>query len=405
MDCTEGFSRQRVKEVLDLEAVYQARDQSPSNSVETSSEFRAYSGVHELEQLQSMLVLTPDNIEDADADAEDDGSFNANDEDEQMGLYGRRSAAVDVNINDIKTKVSTHALSRCVQLWNPWWYRDLSGHSSLSTANTAVCLFEMREGMSQAINRIKRTAPRLNTLINTSKLSSELLGYQLFGLVLGYVVTTRTLNGDWCDAPVEAMVQLVLSTPAATEKAFQPLSVVHAVEAWLRYRPASLQQTSRRTTRALLEDALAVLRVWEFVSFALLECWVMAYLSSSALQPCDTADRSGSNGTPAAAAVDSKHVRLLECMQTHEWSGVVDEILPAMDEYSEVFRKPKKAVRVKGDEGVRERMSSCARDQEPAELLARKSFFLLLFTLDDSSFETLRLLSREVHEYLVTFMQ
>jgi hypothetical protein len=406
VDCTEGFSRQRVKEVLDLEAVYQTHQQPPSNSVERSAEFRAYSGVHELEQLQSMLVLTSDSIRNEGDDEGDDEGVSVDDSHGEGGeMSSTGGSAEDVNIDDIKGKVSTHMLARCVQLWNPWWYRDLSGPASLSMATTAVRVFEVREGMSQAIHRIRRTAPRLDTLVNTSKLSSDLLGYQIFGLVLGYVVTMRTLNGDWCDAPIEAMIQLVLSTPAATDKTFQPLSVVQAVEAWLRYRPASLQQTSRRTVRALLEDTLAVLRVWEFVSFALLECWVMAHLACHAQQYCDTVDVGGSPAAHGAEAVENKYMRLLECMRAHALSDAVDEVLPAMDEYSEVFRKPKKAKAKNGcDEGGRGRMSDDLLGRESAELLARKSFLLLLFTLDDGSFGTLRSLSTEVHEYLTTFM-
>ena len=50
-----------------------------------------------------------------------------------------------------------------------------------------IMIFINNEGISEAVMLIKVTAPRLNTLIRTEKLSKD-IGYQILGLVLGMIL-------------------------------------------------------------------------------------------------------------------------------------------------------------------------------------------------------------------------
>ena len=362
VNCTEGFSRQRVKEVMDLEAAYGPDDPRPSSSGGGTT-FGAYSDAMERELLTSSHLLHEETQgsegeEEQGEEDDDDGSGEGDD-----NIHDDVHATT---VEDLK-RMPPHLLSRSVQLWTPWWQVD-NGGRALPPAEAVGA----RSSIAAAVSRIKLTAPRLDTLVNTAKLGTDLIGYQVLGVVLGYVVAMRAVNGDWTDAPVDALEQLVQSTPAAgTDTTFKPTSVAQAVEAWLRYRPAPLQQVSRHAVRLVLQDALAVLRVWEFATFALLECWVLALVASD---------------DAASAAADAAAL-LRAAAQACPLYEAADEVLSAMDAYSDVFRKPKAAARTAS-----------------VELVQRKCFYVLLFALGDGSFGRLQSLAAELHEYITTYI-
>ena len=203
VDCTEGFNRQQVKQVLDLEAVY-GRDPSasPTTSTEEETIFRTYSETWEQTQYESQFsTVGIDDVDEQD-NTEDHPPTDESDDHEI-------SASEDITIDALK-HIPPHLVSRCVQLWVPWWQQDINSASialpSSSTSSsqiqeehipTTINNQHIRPLIATAINRIQRTAPRLNSLINTDKLSKNLLGYQIVGVLLGYVVTLRSLNGEW----------------------------------------------------------------------------------------------------------------------------------------------------------------------------------------------------------------
>ena len=124
---------------------------------------------------------------------------------------------------------------------------------------------------------------------------------------------------------------------------------------WLRHRPSSLQQISRKIIRAVIEDVLAIIRIWEFVVYAILECWVIGYLASchdecSEYEIGHTNDNNdedegevkqerghlGCNSEATATATLSLPNALLKSIQKDDDAAlfrVVDDILPCMDEY------------------------------------------------------------------------
>ena len=204
VDCTEGFNRQQVKQVLDLEAVY-GRDPSASpttSTTEVETIFRTYSETWEQTQYESQFSTV--GIEDVDEqhNTEDHPPTDESDDHEI-------SASADITIDTLK-HIPPHLVSRCVQLWVPWWQQDINS-ASIALPSSSSSSPQIQQGhlpstinnqhirplIAATINRIQRTAPRLNSLINTDKLSKDLLGYQIVGVLLGYVVTLRSLNGEW----------------------------------------------------------------------------------------------------------------------------------------------------------------------------------------------------------------
>ena len=218
---------------------------------------------------------------------------------------------------------------------------------------------------------------------------------------------------------------------------------------WLRHRPSSLQQISRKIIRAVIEDVLAIIRVWEFVVYAILECWVIGYLASchdecseyeivstshnddedKEEEVKDEKDHVSYNPNPHSEATTpvSLPYTLLKSIQKDDNAAlfrVVDDILPCMDEYSDtVFRKPKSKSNTTTKKQLpqqsppqpshrpNQHTKQQRLQQETSELLSRKAFLLLLFTLDQdhgtddrTSFMRLQTLSEEVRAYLRIYM-
>ena len=210
VDCTEGFNRQQVKQVLDLEAVY-GRDPSASPTTSTAEEtsFQTYSKAWENSQYEPQF----NSVDDEDIDEQDNAEDQAQTEESEVHEpFEGTTASADITVDALK-HIPPHLVSRCVQLWVPWWHQDINNvsialSSSSSTSSSpqihneeqmpsTISNQHIRQLISAAINRIQRTAPRLNSLINTDKISKDLLGYQIVGMLLGYVVTLRSLNGEW----------------------------------------------------------------------------------------------------------------------------------------------------------------------------------------------------------------
>ena len=72
----------------------------------------------------------------------------------------------------------------------------------------------------------------------------------------------------------------------------------------------------------------------------------------------------------------------------------MDLVLPLMDMYGVEFASKIPPKKRSDSDGVK----------LDATILARKSFYLLLFSLDPNHFEILRILSAELDEYLRTYI-
>lgn len=93
----------------------------------------------------------------------------------------------------------------------------------------------------------------------------------------------------------------------------------------------------------------------------------------------------------------SKYIeRVLINLEKNDFSSFVDNVLPLMDKYSENFRN--KSLKSKKKKSVISRNENFEFHQ--SDLLARKTFFLLLYTMDVNRIDVLQDLVVELNEYL-----
>mmetsp|Transcript_29610 Transcript_29610/g.54782 ORF Transcript_29610/g.54782 Transcript_29610/m.54782 type:complete len:520 (-) Transcript_29610:75-1634(-) len=176
----------------------------------------------------------------------------------------------------------------------------------------------MRVQISQVIDYIvaeqeRQTGAYTKKVGNVSVTGSggDVLHFQLLGLLMGYVVVLRTLNGNWTNhaddneegsedmldeaelraSCLEALGLFVQSTPFL-EPSFRPMSVDATVQGWALHRPPSLRAATvtvggvgghnrggvsslSQATRAVLRDVRQILSSLELTVFALLDCWLL----------------------------------------------------------------------------------------------------------------------------------
>lgn len=203
--------------------------------------------------------------------------------------------------------------------------------------------------------------------------------------------------------------------------AFRPCSVLQTVELWIRFRPASLQNISRKNLKSVLNDALLIMKYSEFVRFALIEVWLIAL-------SCEL------NNKITQCAVE----RVKQCLKNGNYVDFASVTLSLMDSYCTKFMsKPqprnKKTTRTRiagagyegevtatigkvegegegegagvvGGEGVVGVDESLISIRIQADLLARKSYFLLLYAFDECNFEVMKNVAEELNEYISTYI-
>lgn len=94
----------------------------------------------------------------------------------------------------------------------------------------------------------------------------------------------------------------------------------------------------------------------------------------------------------------SKYIeRVLINLEKNDFSSFDDNVLPLMDKYSENFRN-------KSPSKSKKKKSVISRNENfeflQSDLLARKTFFLLLYTMDVNRIDVLQDLVVELNEYL-----
>jgi hypothetical protein len=295
VQCTENFSKQRVKDVLDAEKKEKDAELHEGYSLTPSAKIFSYRDSFSARYARCGLDIPDEDI----AENPQEGGEE---------LPHSESETIDLNEDFELKSIPSRLLNRYIHLWTPWWTDDTdntSGRShlhpcsnptgdtvSISAADSSLRsrLIDVKVHITDSISEIRLTAPRLNTLVKTDKISDD-FGYQLIGMVLSYVITMRTMNGDWKQHPEDALALLVSST-AVLDKRFQPRCIMELVEDWVRFQPPTVQKMSRNTIRALLTDVLSVIRYWEFISFALLECWMIA-MRSLGTKPVNTVECKG----------------------------------------------------------------------------------------------------------------
>jgi hypothetical protein len=124
------------------------------------------------------------------------------------------------------------------------------------------------------------------------------------------------------------------------------------------------------------------LKFSEFLSYSLLEVWLISI-------SCDFSDKK----------IFTVTEKVRKCLKDENYGSFVDEILPLMDLYGQKFgsKIPKKQKDDSNNENNK-------FEKIQADLMARKSFFLFLYTLDANHVEVLRNLAEELQEYVRTYI-
>ena len=142
-------------------------------------------------------------------------------------------------------------------------------------------------------------------------------------------------------------------------------------------------------------DAFSILKYSEFLSFALIEIWLVALSSNMNIINRNNIDEKNENNENNLEI--SKYIeRVLINLEKNDFSSFVDNVLPLMDKYSENFRN--KSLKSKKKKSVISRNENFEFHQ--SDLLARKTFFLLLYTMDVNRIDVLQDLVVELNEYL-----
>lgn len=195
IECTEIFSRQRVKKILDYESIEQKQERESGNEISnvkiSLENYRDRNDINDKDETRIVSRIT--NYGDQAKEDEEEGYIS---EDEIQSNTDLAHFSEDVNINNIN-KIPSRLLSRLVKLWKPWW-------TSVDEDKTISVLYsnnisEKKRIISKVMTEIKMTSLRLNTLIQVDKLT-KLVGYQILGLILGYVVAMHSVNGEWLNS-------------------------------------------------------------------------------------------------------------------------------------------------------------------------------------------------------------
>ena len=147
IECTETFSRQRVKGILDLEKKSNATDTAVV--VEPASSFSNYSDSDENEYSQSQLqrkgIISTDDYANNDDLAEyeegDDVQENeyeeyCNDNDDHSDTENGNNIENLEKIQEKIQKMPPRVLARLVKLWTPWWTENKNTDLDIEVSGT-----------------------------------------------------------------------------------------------------------------------------------------------------------------------------------------------------------------------------------------------------------------------------
>ena len=207
--------------------------------------------------------------------------------------------------------------------------------------------------------------------------------------------------------------------------------MIETIGSWIRFRPYTLQNISRKKLKSILLDAFSILKYSEFLSFALLEIWLIA----SSCQKNENIDKennennyddnSNISNTEENIFMENREKNNDNKSGSHEFSTITkcamenlekedfnnfsDNALTLLDLYVEKFQK--KAPIISTKKSKKSGISINSKNDEnyleliQADLLARKSYFLLLFSFDENRKNIFENLAQELKEYLTDYIE
>ena len=206
--------------------------------------------------------------------------------------------------------------------------------------------------------------------------------------------------------------------------------MIETIGSWIRFRPYTLQNISRKKLKSILLDTFSILKYSEFLSFALLEIWLIA----SSCQKNENIDKenNGNNFNDNSNEVrneeniftkigendnkkdtDDEFSTVTKCamenLEKEDYNNFSDNALTLLDLYVEKFQK--KAPIISTKKSKKSGTSIYNKNDEnyleliQADLLARKSYFLLLFSFDENRKNIFENLAQELKEYLTDYIE
>jgi hypothetical protein len=125
--------------------------------------------------------------------------------------------------------------------------------------------------------------------------------------------------------------------------------------------------------------------------------------SSSPSSPPSLSPSSSPSSSSPLNELSKKIEKSLISFGNDHLDGLSDSVLPAMDIYCEIFRKPTHKTKAKTTVKPTVKAVDDSNTLIAADLLGRKAFFLLLYALDDNRSTVLKELSEELSDYISTY--
>ena len=424
-ECTEGFSKARVKGVFDLEKNVKRYDANRSDVTDNSKTTKCGN------------VLSNDDDEKDDDDEEDDEEegdlaelvemlSSSNFDIEALTPEQQRAVNEKVVSSSGARKLLNGMIRKNMSLYRPFWHGPTSSSSSSNNNNNSGGITEIASGdsdivggrdMLRSVSAVRAAFSKCIghrqsklTVVRTIRLS-ENLSYQLALVLLAYAMIKKRTNGDLMDEPdmcVEFLMNISLNNQRYGAPPFQPPNLSEMLIGFMANATKCDRRIERRALKSLLrDDLLRLLSSSNYAVYCLLECWIVC-CSVLQLYPAEEAEAGGRGGAEEEGSVTFQEQLLMELRSAEQMNNIFDRhyggktetLVTLLDSYYDVFSKPKVV-------GAHAATGIDAASYSVLDSFCRKLYFLLLSVLTEG-IETERDV-RRLHifltEYIDTYLQ
>lgn len=245
-ECTEMFAKSRIAPILQLEKLAE-QDEMEKSTPATDQDIHHADDIIDEDDvgIQSIFVKLENN----------NNEVSCLSEEELEALYNAKCTG-NKRLADITARNTIP--------WIPWW-------NDINNDDTQSKIQAMNTVRNNIIDEVERTL--------TGRAPSA-LSYQVLGLVIGYVIAIRKVNGNVLD---EDLPELLWSYSPITDRNFKPLSIVQAVSTWISHHKHR-ENLSRSEIRSILLDCSKILGSYEMLLHTLFSYWLLFYKRADAEQ-------------------------------------------------------------------------------------------------------------------------
>jgi hypothetical protein len=326
-------------------------------------------------------------------------------------------------------------MNKHITPWNPWWLcnnnNDNKGQNeTLFTLNKMDIKYKNDSKITTSINNnnnnsnplilsmqtFKSSCPSITSVLCIPVPSTSTIYYQLLGLLLGYITSVRSLNGEWIqyinqtneinegiiqvinneeeegeersnnnncnnnEAKQKSIELLWTSTPVLMAS-FKPNSIAETVEKWLYYQRTTTKYTKNEIALIML-DLSKIIQYRELIFYAIMQCLVVSLLNLNiiteefALKLFNN-NNNNNNNNPSLSSIHA--IELIEI-------------------YLPIFKKPMNSK-------MKYNINLNKEEIKASELLARKSFFLILSFFDELQINEANNQYIELIEYINAYLK